>query len=185
MSDKTVISHKPISPPYIYNKNIKYYFSKQNPKMEHLFIARHADYDYNRRISEKGRKQMETLADAIKGMIDNTPAHILSSTAPRAMDSSEELAQYLNAEIEHMPYLWSGGDAPRGGYDYDESRLARIVQDSKADALILMTHLEVVSSFPDYFVRDVLGTDMVVKSPKKGQAIYIDFEIMVVGNLPE
>ena len=67
--------------------------------MKHLFIARHGDYSEGKdgiyRLNNSGRLQMEILGKDIKRILNNGSAKIISSTAPRALDSSDVLASQL------------------------------------------------------------------------------------------
>jgi phosphohistidine phosphatase SixA len=77
--------------------------------MRHLFIARHGNYssgDGGYRLNDSGRQQMEDLGKAIKEILNGGSARVISSTAPRAMDSSEVLiVQLALPEFEQVPYL--------------------------------------------------------------------------------
>ena len=86
--------------------------------MKHLFIARHGFYGEDHRIDNFGCRQMELLGEAIKKILNSGSAYILSSTAPRALDSSQVLAVQLSlpSKFEQVPYLWSGDDAPSDSY---------------------------------------------------------------------
>ena len=63
--------------------------------MKYLFSARHASYGSDDRISDEGKKEMENLADSIKGIIGDQSAYIVSSIALRALDSAEILMSRL------------------------------------------------------------------------------------------
>ena len=151
--------------------------------MKHLFVVRHGVYGEDGLIDEKGRQQMETLSRAIKEILGEDSAHIFSSTAPRALGSSEVLAQQLDLpEFEHVQYLWSGSDAPRDTYEWDfkegSERLMRLVDErrERADGLIMVSHQEVVGYFPTYFLRQRFEQENRIGTLNKGQAAHFDLE---------
>ncbi|MEI6774610.1 MAG: hypothetical protein WCL18_07685 [bacterium] len=123
--------------------------------MEQLFVVRHGDYDSStRNLSTKGRNQIITnLAPQIRGLIryDRKPLPtiaILSSTAPRAMQTAEiirneidsfkingynELDTYLGIALS--PYLWSANDAVNKSETYyiqrDCEKITSILENSR------------------------------------------------------
>jgi broad specificity phosphatase PhoE len=152
--------------------------------MKHLFVARHGDYDGDYRISNYGRQQMETLGKAIKQVLNGSSAYLVSSTAPRALDSSEILAVELGLplEFERTPYIWSGNSAPEDSHykRFDSNdKLVEFVNErkDKADGLIMVTHLEITDWFPYYFLKKELEIDNPINIPDelpKGMAVHID-----------
>lgn len=150
--------------------------------MKHLVIARYGSHT-NNRINLDGHLQIEALSAAIKKTIGAGSAHIISSTAPRALDSSIILTVYLGLplEFEHVPYLWSGDDAPNDSYYYKPSndRIMQIIDErrGKADALIMVTHLEVGDSFPTFFARKELKQEGAhLYGLSNGQAVCFNLE---------
>lgn len=148
--------------------------------MKHLFVARHGDYGEDKRISDNGRQQMEALGKAIKQILNGSSAYLFSSTAPRALDSSQILAVQLAlpSEFEKVPYLWSGNNAPKESYDYRLDKLMRLVVERKdrADCLVMVTHVEVAKDFPSYFLINEFKQDKSIGEISKGQAVYFDLE---------
>jgi len=149
--------------------------------MKHLFVARHGNYGGDRRLNDYGRKQMEVLGKAIKEILNRGSVRVISSTAPRALDSSEVLiAQLALPEFEQVPYLWSGGDAPMDTYGWMPSgdRLVELVNERKngADGLVMVTHLEVGEEFPSHYLKKELGRDEYIRGISKGQAVHLDLE---------
>ena len=171
--------------------------------MKYLIIVRHGKYidkrigDNGKRIDEKisddGIKQMKYLAQQIK---DNGAEsyHIASSTAPRATDSAEVLAKELGAEVDTVQYLWSGSDAPRDSFFKDRSenskeKLMNVIDKrrSRAEALLILSHLEICEFLPRFFMRrewkleggveeTPTGQKVYIGEIGKGQAVHIDLE---------
>jgi phosphohistidine phosphatase SixA len=156
--------------------------------MKHLFVVRHGDYDGNYRISEKGRKQMETLGTAIKKVLNKGLTHLFSSTAPRALDSSQILAEQLGLpQFEQIPALWSGNDAPIGSYYLAPDKLIAFIdkERDKANGLIIVTHLEIIGDFPKYFLKKEFGEDKIIGEFDKGHAFHLDLERKAYQILPQ
>lgn len=148
--------------------------------MKHLFIARHGNYGGDDLINARGIAQMETLGQKIKEILNGGSAYIISSTAPRALGSSQVLSNFLTApgKFEQVPYLWSGTDAPKDSYyrDRDRDKLIDIVNQyrNKADGLIVVSHLEVGEDFPEYFFRAEFQKSVRIGEIEKGEAVHID-----------
>jgi len=159
--------------------------------MKHLFVARHGDYGRDDRISDYGCRQMEALGKAIKQILNGRSAYLFSSTAPRALDSSQILAAQLAlpTEFEQVPYLWSGNDAPRNSFYFSPSldRLMGLVAErrDKADGLVMVTHLEVTEDFPSHFFQKEFGQDKRIGEISKGQAVHLDLETRTYQILPK
>ncbi len=149
--------------------------------MKHLFITRHADYDGpDYRINELGKQQMNFLAKEIKSIVKEGSIYLVSSTAPRAVDSSMELSHHLHLDpnFEQIQYLWTGSDSPTG-YSYDpkfRNNLLDLVNENrdKADALVMVGHLETLDFFPKYFMRKEEIQIKSLRDIEKGEAVHID-----------
>lgn len=157
--------------------------------MKHLFVVRHGKYGSDNRINDSGRQQMEALGKSIKEILNGSSIHLLSSTAPRALDSSEVLiTQLALPKFEQVLYLWSGSDAPKDSYYWNPSvnKLMELIAErkDKAEGIIMMTHLEVAEEFPTHFLRKELGQDKSVGEVLKGQAVHLDLEKRTYQFLP-
>lgn len=153
--------------------------------MKYLFVVRHGIYGSDNRLNARGKEQMRILGEAMKGKLNGSSIHLVSSTAPRALDSSEVLREVLGVgEVEEIPYLWSGGDCPRdvrtfNEYNPDSSmKVMQLIQErrERVDGLIMVTHLEVTRHFPSYFVKQEFGKKEWLDELSKGQAVYFDLD---------
>ncbi|MBI2046984.1 histidine phosphatase family protein [Candidatus Pacearchaeota archaeon] len=160
--------------------------------MKHLVVARHGDYiSYsNPRISLSGHHQMEELGRAIKEIFNGKSAHLVSSTAPRALDCSEVLAVQLalHLEFDKIPYLWSEHDGPPDCYYFQPSlvKVMALVDErrEKAEGLIMMTHLGLLRDFLSYFLNKEFGRKEEIGELNKGQAVHFDLEKRAYQILP-
>lgn len=149
--------------------------------MKHLFVVRHGNLGHDQRLDDSGRRQMEVLAKVIKDILKGGSAKLISSTAPRALESSEILmAQLALPGCEEIPYLWSGMDAPGDSYYWirDKDKLMELVNERKkaVDGLVMVTHLEVAEEFPGHYLKKELGRDGYTGGISRGQAAYVDVE---------
>lgn len=149
--------------------------------MKYLFIARHGSYGNDNRLNDHGHKQMEVLGGSIKEILNGASAYILSSTAPRAIDSAEVLAVQLELpkEFEKTEDLWTGGDSSKErAYYCDCDKLIQMINErrEKADGLVMMTHLEVGEDFPSYFLKQEFEQNEYIRDISKGQAVHINLE---------
>ncbi len=179
--------------------------------MKHLFVTRHGSYfdhsrdygrDYYGRINDQGRLQIERLGKAIKQILNEGSIYLFSSTAPRALDSSQILAVQLalSPNFEQVPYLEEAdGELSPGwipGYSRDSfgqwehlrtlDRLMNLVNErrDKADGLIMITHAEVAEKFPDYFLKKEFGQNTKIGEIFKGRAVHLDLENRTYQILP-
>ncbi len=147
--------------------------------MKHLFVARHGSYGFDNRLNDHGRQQMEVLGKVIKGILKDNSAYLISSTAPRALDSSRILIAQLGlSEFEQVPYLWTGPDSSEVLYRREPNlnKLMELVNErkEKVDGLIMVTHLEVAEDFPSYFLKKEFEQDEYIGMISKGQAVHLD-----------
>ena len=149
--------------------------------MKHLFVVRHGDYGYDHRINSYGHQQMKRLGEVIKQILNGSSAYFFTSTAPRALDSSQILADQLTlSEFEEVSYLWSGPDSPPSSFYY-KGGLVRVMElvaerRDKADGLIMVTHFEVIEEFPSYFLKKEFEQDKQIGKISRGQAVHLDLE---------
>ena len=139
--------------------------------MRHLVIVRHGDYGPDRRISHSGRAQMLALAQHLKQLVNSGSVVILSSTAPRAADSAAILGEALRVEVELHDILWSDNSHPE-----DISGAFELVRScsSRADVVVLVTHLEYTRDLSRHFAEKEWGVSLPLSEIKKGQARVLD-----------
>lgn len=146
--------------------------------MKHLVIVRHGDYAVGGRLSEKGKTQINSIALQLANISYLKKSVILSSIAPRAMDSAEIIQQKLGiSELVKVPFFWSDTTAPAPTYykDRDPSKVMDIINKySDYDIVIVVSHLELVNQFPRFFAINSLEKSWILPELQKGQAIYID-----------
>lgn len=148
--------------------------------MKHLFIVRHGDYGRDDHLNETGKKQMQRVGAAIREIVGDS-AYILSSTAPRGIDSAEVLAVQLGLpkDFETTEDLWTARDSPKEKKFYcDSELLLRMIDErrDRADGLILVSHLEICGELPGAFYQKEFGKDKYLGSINKGQAYHIDLQ---------
>ncbi|EFK95845.1 protein containing Phosphoglycerate mutase // Nucleotidyltransferase [sediment metagenome] len=143
--------------------------------MKRLIIARHGEYDHEMNLSTYGKEQMRKLAQTLIPYATEGTLCVLSSTAPRAIQSAEVLGQALHTEPETYESLWSETDRPT----QLNAVLALIGEHENCDTLIIVTHLEYTEELPQYFAREVLGTSHPFVSLKKGEMVEINCQTPV------
>lgn len=155
--------------------------------MEYLFITRHGDFDSQTgNLTTLGKSQIASIAMQIqKYCIDKTVV-ILTSTAPRALESTKIIAErILIRNIVQEQWLWSGNDAPSFTYYHNQkpASIIEVIEDKKTyqnidilenDVVILVSHYEVVNQFPSYFFMVRLGQTQSCPKLEKGECIQID-----------
>lgn len=139
--------------------------------MKQLIIVRHGDYKGDGHLSDQGKKQISQLTFRLKSLLNGDAVTIMSSTAPRAIDSAEIISNILGKNFEKHEILWSGGSRTQNHEavlnllgDYEE----------EADTIILVTHYEYVKEFPKHFAARRLDTVWAEKTLDKGEACVIN-----------
>jgi len=159
------------------------------PAMEHLFLVRHGSYDKDRRLDDRGRKQIVELSSMVREILGKDDRiQILSSPADRARESAETLASELGVtKVETFDYLWSGRDSPwRRPYgDMDAIHLLVTQRRYLSEALILVTHTEASMDYPEHLTRQEFGRDARFDELLTGEAHYLNVSAMEWKRLPE
>ncbi|MDD5357371.1 MAG: histidine phosphatase family protein [Candidatus Pacebacteria bacterium] len=153
--------------------------------MKILAVVRHGEYekrDGDYRLSDYGKRQIAALAGQIKTSLVNGGGkpRMLSSTAPRALDSARVMSEVLGVPFEEHPVLWSGGGG--GGYPDCKAVMELIKQDESPDVVILVTHLEYIERFPGHFATSI-GAKFDGDEIPKGHAWIIDVEKKSIDHL--
>jgi phosphohistidine phosphatase SixA len=142
--------------------------------MKKILIVRHGYYSVSD-LTSTGREQMKDLGMAIKSLMNGDSIEVKSSTAPRAKQSAKILAEILGVSFTEHEFLWSGPDSPRG-CRVDLDKALKIIQGSRADVVILVTHLEYSEYLPTHLGKKICGKDHGFPSEEtgKGEAWFID-----------
>ena len=148
--------------------------------MKHLVIIRHGSYGDDHRLSAEGKKQIASIALHLSKSISGANSVILTSPAPRALDTADIIQQSLGIKnYVEIPFFWSDRTAPAPTYYKDPNPLKVmdiIQQYENNETVIVVSHFELVNQFPNFFARNTLGKDWNLPELEKGQAIDIDIE---------
>lgn len=141
-------------------------------QLRKLITARHGNYDSNLNLNQRGVNDITRLAEGLRPHLMGN-VKLLSSTAPRAIQSAEVLGKIIGVKPEGHEVLWSDGSHPT-----DLPGVLKLVRESAelCDTLILMTHLEHGEAFPWYFGREELGVNIQSQEIQKGEAWVLDIE---------
>lgn len=144
--------------------------------MDHLFAVRHGPYDDKYHLSNEGKEKVLELACQIHDILGDSAshAHILSSPAPRALETASIIALELDSDnLSALDYLWTGPGAPAHNYVADGSKpkkLGEIVKNRiQAPSLIIVSHHEVVGDLAKHY------TKLDFRKVPTAHAVHIDF----------
>jgi phosphohistidine phosphatase SixA len=156
--------------------------------MKHLFVVRHGVYDSNKRLGLAGKMQIECIGEQIQQILNGGSSYLMSSTAPRATDSSEILEKQLNlaTKVELMNRLWTGVDG--FGFNPNYKQLMRMVKKrgENVDGLVIVTHFEVAEYFPRLFMyQEFKKEEDFTGKVKTGQAVHINMQAQSYDILPK
>ena len=141
--------------------------------MRRLIIVRHGRYRTDGSLSLFGRESIRELVCRLESLVDEGPILVLSSSAKRAYESANILAEALEADFESSDVLWSEQYRPAR----PDTVLSMIL--SRADdyeTVIVVTHLEYVQTLPTHFSKRVLACELRLDHLRRGGACVIDCE---------
>ncbi len=152
--------------------------------MRHLFLAKEgAHRSVDGRLNEKGRQQTRILSKAIKSILNDSLAYIVSLTTHEARGSAEILAVRLGLprQVEKFPYLWPGSDSHSDdsckGPNWDS--LMKLIEERQdaAEGLILVDHYKLFDyGFASYYIRKKFEDKFNPGIIRQGEAVHIDSE---------
>lgn len=138
--------------------------------MKQLVIVRHGDYHIVE-LNERGRAQIGSLGRKLQPLIKPGVVVIRSSPQMRTKESAQILGPIFGVTTEADELFLSGGNVvPRF------AEATAYVQALAADIVIVVTHLEYLYGWPQYFGREVLSVDFPCEKLSYGEAWLIDCE---------
>ena len=154
--------------------------------MRHLFVIRHGDHNWED-LSNRGRDQIEKIAEEIKAIVGeiHNGHYLLSSTAPRAEQSAQIIAKAFGLEVfDKDERLWTsrGDDLYQKELEAIDGMIAP--HKDKYDIVTIVTHYEVVGSYPLHVVKTLFGKDESIRRPEKGEGVHLDIEARTYQLLP-
>ncbi|MFH1631437.1 MAG: histidine phosphatase family protein [bacterium] len=125
-----------------------------------LILARHGDFAFLRsgeQLTEKGRQEIAVTANKLKKITEGFKVLLISSTAPRAKQSSEIIARELGLKS----FGESAVITSDGIREEDPRAALGLVRDRAEDAeiIILVTHGPFVLDLVRLFGKEVLGVN--------------------------
>ncbi len=121
--------------------------------LEKLIIVRHGDYHGDSGLTFGGQQQIVGLAKVLADHVGSSTIALLSSTAPRAKETSEILASHFGGiQFDSHMCLYSGG---RRLVEENAEKALQLIDDKGAThtVVILSTHLEFIDFFPTFWGR--------------------------------
>lgn len=141
--------------------------------MDRLAIVRHGDYLDNGRLSALGRTQIHKIGQKLEDLVnEEEKVLVLSSTAPRALDSVKIIADILEVPVEEHEVLWADDDH-RSNFDAVHQLVQSIRR--KTNFGVLVTHLEYTEFLPSFLGKRDFGVSLLSLPLEKGGAIILDY----------
>lgn len=141
--------------------------------MKNFIVARLGNYDENLNLSPAGEKQMRQLSQVLKHSLNENPILLLSSSAPRAVQSATVLGNEMGVSFESFDELWSDN-----AHIEDTERAIKLILEraNGFENVVVMTHLEYSGSLPSVFARKEMGVSEFYSlgSVPKGSAWYVN-----------
>ncbi|HIA92059.1 TPA: hypothetical protein EYO12_03005 [Candidatus Saccharibacteria bacterium] len=133
-----------------------------------LFVMRHGKYEHDpERLTPEGKRQAEVAADTIKTKLGRGII-LIASSAPRATETGEIVAEKLNLDAEHFmrnKKLNAYGNHPEGCGSF-EDMLSTILEEAEveldmdsmttreADDVLLVAHAPLVAATMGYHFEE-------------------------------
>ena len=139
--------------------------------MKKLIIIRHGDYDDKTGLlNNNGARKIRTVAEVL-GMYLEGNTRVLSSTAPRAVQSAGIICDELDLTYEQHDVLWVDHAHPenfQGVFDLVQAASPHV------DTIILVTHYDYGQYFPTYYGKRVWSKKLPVESLNTGGMRILD-----------
>ena len=134
--------------------------------MERLVLVRHGDYGPDGHLSDAGRQQIAGLAEILADKINGSSVLVLSSSAPRALDSAMIIAEKFGTTIESHDFLYD---------EWDSQKLVQLISThtNQAETVVVVAHIE-VERFPEWFGETQLKVRLPKIAVQKGAGLLID-----------
>ncbi|MBS3170613.1 histidine phosphatase family protein [Candidatus Woesearchaeota archaeon] len=150
--------------------------------MKHLFVIRHGDYK-GKDLSDLGRDQIRRIADDMKVIVGNgyNGHYLLSSPVIRAEQTAEIIAQAFGLEtFERNIQLFVNNGTAEELKAID----GMITPHNNNDIVTIITHQDVVGTYPRHIVRTLFGRNYDLRIPNKGEGVHLDLEAKRYQMLP-
>ena len=148
--------------------------------MKHLFIVRHGVYHKEGLdLTPRGIAQIQKLAKEMKAITGGISRghYLVSSSARRAEQSAQIIADAFGLKsFETKKNLWTNS------WDdfYPEllNEIDEIVESHRDthEIMTLVTHYEVVNSYPSYASKWLIGREEKIRKILKGRAVHFNLE---------
>ncbi|MCX6718684.1 MAG: histidine phosphatase family protein [Candidatus Staskawiczbacteria bacterium] len=134
--------------------------------MERLVLVRHGDYGLDGHLSDTGRQQIVELAEVLADNINGSSMLVLSSTAPRAIDSAMIIAEKFSTTFESHRFLYD---------EWDNQKLVSLISahTNQAETVVVVAHVQ-VELFPKWFGKTHLNVRLPYLTVPKGTGLDID-----------
>lgn len=120
--------------------------------MDKLFVVRHGEYGTDGKLTPAGRSAMGVLAQKIAG-ITRGPLQLFYSPLPRTLESAIIISNTLEAILYGEPIL-NVQDNQLSDYSYLGIR--GVLDSSKTDSVVFVTHVAVANEFIPRYAHDTL-----------------------------
>ena len=144
--------------------------------LQQLVIVRHGYYDFTG-LTEEGKQQVTRLAKVLATKLNGSKVALLSSTSPRAIQTSEILAAHLGElKFQKHEHLKSSG----GSLDDNQAKkvIELVEKRGKTNSVVILsTHMEFIDGFPTVWGK-TLGLSIITPEDEtpKGTARIIDVQ---------
>lgn len=142
--------------------------------MNKLVVARHGSYT-------KGNEEITKLADTLIELVGKESVLILSSV--RVTRDARIIADKFGVPFEEHEILWSEREHPE---DFPGTLKLLESRQGEADVVILVTHAEYATRFPEYYLKQELGveTDAFFLPTENGNALVVDCREKTITHIP-
>lgn len=129
----------------------------EKTQMNTIMILRHGHFiSGTEDLSSEGVKQVKSLLVKIQEYLEKSKTVILSSDAPRAVQSASLLSKYLKIPIGFSRCLWAD-DRHKENTELAVDTIIQYATQQSADVVIVVTHFEYTGSLPNLISQKITG----------------------------
>lgn len=138
-------------------------------RIQHLFVARHGDYDGSSRanppLSNNGKAQARRLGEAIRTICGDLPITILCSPSQRTLETATIVGSMFEKEPVPDYCFWADDD-----HSPDYEQAMKLVLACDTPVVVVVSHAGVTRRLPNLFGKQVIDQQIDTTSVSCGQA---------------
>jgi phosphohistidine phosphatase SixA len=155
--------------------------------MKHLFIIRHGEPGVNGNLTQTGMNQINRIVRDMKSIVgeNNGTHYLLSSPAPKAEQSAQIIADGFGLkEFDRNYDIWTSRGNNLSQEELEAVDDMIIPYKDNHDILTIVSHYELVGSYPEYIAKKLFERTELIRRPDIGEGVHLDLGLKNSQMLP-